>query len=309
MPRNSSVLITPPQAVTTARVLVFGDVLDDIIVAPVKRPMINTDTDAKIQHRAGGSAANTAAWLGTLGVRTDFIGRVGVGDVQRHTQLLANAGVAPHLSHAAGDHTGTVIIAVEGSARTMLTDRGASAGLQFDRITDELLQGAAAVHLTGYAVFESKSPVAYRKLVTRIRSAGALVSLDPASSGFISDYGPDAFLDLVEGADLFLPDLDEGRLLTGSKDPDVIVRTLAKRFGVVALCLPDGSAVAGRSTGKLVHSAPVASRFIDPIGAGDAFSAGFLSGWLHSPSLALASRQAVKAAALSLGVVGGRPSR
>ncbi|BDZ51804.1 sugar kinase [Frondihabitans sucicola] len=309
MPRTSPTLISLPKAETTSRVLVFGDVLDDIIVMPAKRPTTNTDTDARIRHRAGGSAANTAAWLGTLGIGTDFVGRVGVGDVQRHTQLLADAGVVPHLSHATSEHTGTVVITVEGAHRTMLTDRGASAGLVLDKITDELLRGVAAVHLTGYTVVTSRSPVAYRRLVSRIRAAGALVSIDPASSGFIADYGPQAFLDIVEGADLFFPSLDEGRLLSGEEEPEDVVRALAARFGVVALALPDGSSVAGRRTGKLVHSPPVASRFVDPIGVGDAFSAGFLCAWLQSPSLAMASRKGVKAAALALGVVGGRPAR
>lgn len=309
MSRPTPTLISVPKALTTSRVLVFGDVLDDIIVAPSKSPASNTDTDAKIQHRAGGAAANTAAWLGTLGIRTDFVGRVGVGDVQRHARLLSDAGVSPHLSHATSEHTGTVVITVDGVERGMLTDRGASAGLALDRITDELLDGVAAVHLTGYNLVQTRSPVAYRKLVARIRAAGALLSLDPASSGFISEFGPAAFLDLVEGADLFFPSLDEGQILTGEDDPEVIVRTLAERFGVVALVLPDGSSIAGRRTGKLVRSDAVATRFVDPIGIGDAYSAGFLCGWLHSPSLALASRKAVKVAALAMSVVGGRPSR
>jgi sugar/nucleoside kinase (ribokinase family) len=309
MPRPLAIPISRPSASTTSRVLVFGDVLDDIIVAPVKRPTPNTDTEARISHRAGGSAANTAAWLATFGVRTDFVGRVGVGDVQRHTQILANAGVTPHLSHAPSDHTGTVVITVDGSDRTMFTDRGASAGLGFERITDDFLRGVAAVHFTGYSVVQSRSPVAYRRLVSRIRAAGALVSIDPASSGFIAEYGPDAFLDLVEGADLFFPNLDEGRLLSRETEPEAIVRSLAQRFEVVALSLPDGSSLAGRRRGKVVHSAAAATRFVDPIGAGDAYDAGFLSAWLHSPSLALASRKAVKATALALAVVGGRPSR
>jgi sugar/nucleoside kinase (ribokinase family) len=165
------------------------------------------------------------------------------------------------------------------------------------------------VHVTGYTALQSRSPVAYRKLVGRIRAAGALLSLDPGSAGFIADYGAEAFLDLADGADFFFPNLDEGRILTGEDAPDDIVRALAARFGLVALWLPDGSAVAGRRTGKLVHSERVATRFVDPVGAGDAYSAGFLCGWLHSPSVAVASRRGVRVAALALAVVGGRPSR
>jgi sugar/nucleoside kinase (ribokinase family) len=298
-----------PGANPTPRILVFGDILDDIIVIPESEPTPNTDTVSRIQHRAGGSAANTAAWLGSQGAAVDFVGRVGVGDVERHSQLLANAGVTPLLAHDAHDSTGTVIITVDGPYRTMFTDRGASAGLSFDRISDELIEGVSIVHFTGYNIVHDRSSVAFRRLVARIRAAGALVSIDPASSGFIADYGADAFLDLVEGADLFFPNLDEGRLLTGLTDADEIVQALLPRFGVVAAPLPDRSAVAGRQGTKLAHAAPVAARLVDPIGAGDAYVAGFLSSWLSSSSVAIANRRGVKLMAQSFSVVGGRPLR
>lgn len=287
----------------------LGDVLDDIIVAPAKRLARGTDTVARVRHRAGGSAANTAAWLASQGVRVDFIGRVGAGDVQRHSQLLVDAGVEPHLAWSSAEITGTVVIVVDGSTRTMLTDRGASAELDFDALTDTLLHGASIVHVTGYSIVQERTPVAYRKLVSRVREAGALISVDPASSGFIADFGPAAFLDLVDGADLFFPSLDEGRLLTGLQEPDDIVHALAERFGAVALTLPTGGAVAGKQGAKLVHAAPASSRLVDPVGTGDGFSAGFLAGWLHSPSVALSTRRGTNTAARVRAVVGGRPSR
>jgi sugar/nucleoside kinase (ribokinase family) len=118
-----------------------------------------------------------------------------------------------------------------------------------------------------------------------------------------------AFLDLVDGADLFFPNLDEGRLLTGLTEPDEIVEALVPRFGVVAAPLPDGSAVAGRRGAKIVHAKPLQTRLVDGIGGGDAFVAGFLASWLVSPSVAIASRRGVKLMAQAFSVVGGRPSR
>ena len=54
-----------------ARIVVFGDVIDDVIATPsgVIRP--DTDTPATIERRGGGSAANTAAWLATTGMAVD----------------------------------------------------------------------------------------------------------------------------------------------------------------------------------------------------------------------------------------------
>ncbi len=38
---------------------------------------LGTDTFAPIQAVAGGSGANAAAWLASLGIETHFVGRVG----------------------------------------------------------------------------------------------------------------------------------------------------------------------------------------------------------------------------------------
>lgn len=291
------------------RVVVVGDVLDDIIVAPASRPLRGTDTPARIRHRAGGAAANTAAWLGSQGVRVDFLGRVGSGDLQRHSQLLADAGVSPLLSYSAREPTGTVIITLDGATGSMLTDRGASASFDLDELTDDIVDGSAVVHVTGYSIVNAPAPEAFARLAARVRAAGALLSVDPASSGFIAEYGAADFLELVAGADLFFPSLDEGRLLTGLAQPDEIVRALGQSFGTVALTLPDGGVVAGRRGAKLVHGAPATTRLVDPVGSGDAFSAGFIAGWLHSPSVALSARRGTKTAGLARAVVGGRPSR
>jgi sugar/nucleoside kinase (ribokinase family) len=312
-------VVTPPalrpsrslatQNADAPRVIVVGDVLDDIIVAPAGRALRGTDTTARIRHRAGGAAANTAAWLGAEGVRVDFLGRVGSGDEQRHAQLLVDAGVTPRLSSSPREPTGTVIITLDGGVGSMLTDRGASASLDLDSLTADILVGASVVHLTGYSIVHAPTAEAFSGLASRVRTAGALLSVDPASAGFIAEYGPAAFLELVAGSDLFFPSLDEGRLLTGLADPDEIVRELGRSVGVVALTLPDGGVVAGRRGAKIVHGAPAATRLVDPVGSGDAFSAGFIAGWLHSPSVALSARRGAKAAGLARAVVGGRPSR
>src|SRR5680860_1427004 len=53
------------------RIVVFGDVIDDIVVRPHGPVRPDTDTSASIRHRPGGSAANVAAWLGTIVVLID----------------------------------------------------------------------------------------------------------------------------------------------------------------------------------------------------------------------------------------------
>ncbi|NRD25222.1 carbohydrate kinase family protein [Frigoribacterium sp. VKM Ac-2836] len=288
-------------------VLVFGDVLDDIIVSPRAAEVSGSETAATIRHRAGGSAANTAAWLGSLGVDVSFVGRVGTADLRRHSQLLANAGVAPRLAYDAHDPTGTVVITVDGWSRTMFTDRGAGASLGPDDVPEDLVDGAGLVHFTGYTVAQSRSPVGLRRLVGRARAAGAFVSVAPGSASIVRRFGATAFLAAVQGADLFFPSDETARALTGLDESFAAAIALAERFGVVALVTEDGGAIVATQGLPPVVVDGVASRRVDSVGLVDAFSAGFIAAWPTSRSLTVAGRSGARAAARAAGVVGGRP--
>jgi sugar/nucleoside kinase (ribokinase family) len=62
---------------TPVRIVVAGDVVDDVI-AVVDQPLrANTDTPAQIKRTLGGSAANTAVWLANQGCSVDFFAESG----------------------------------------------------------------------------------------------------------------------------------------------------------------------------------------------------------------------------------------
>ena len=110
---------------TTVRVVVIGDLLYDMF-AKIEGPVaFGTDTFTPIHASPGGSGANAAAWLGTVGVGTHFVGRVG-DDVFGSALAgeLEGAGVEPHLVYDPSLETGKVFVLVDGSGeRTMITDR------------------------------------------------------------------------------------------------------------------------------------------------------------------------------------------
>ncbi len=140
---------------TEPRFVVIGDVFNDIVAIPRGPQRPNTDTAASIWPRPGGSGANTAAWLGVLGRRVDFVGVVGIDGREPHAAALRDAGVEPHLHVEPGVATGTIIVLVESDQRSMLTDRGAVALLRAEEVTDDLLAGAAVLHTSGYGVVGS----------------------------------------------------------------------------------------------------------------------------------------------------------
>jgi sugar/nucleoside kinase (ribokinase family) len=300
-------MVAPAMSEAPGRVVVFGDVIDDVIVTPTGAIRPDTDTPAGIERRGGGSAANMATWLASIGVPVDFVGRVGVLDLERHSRVLREAGVRPML---AADHvlpTGTIVILVDGQSRSMLTERGANAVVDPDSVSDAILDGASALHFTGYSLFDRTETAGFSRLIKRAHARGVHVSVDAASAGFLADFGPKRFLDAIAGADLLFPNLDEGRVLTELKDPTAIAEKLARKFPLVALTMgPAGVIVATRDGSMTVDVVP--AKTVDPTGAGDAFCAGFLSEWIVSGDARAAAEAGSKLAGRAVVVVGGRPA-
>lgn len=295
-----------PERSGSDRIIAFGDVIDDVVAMPYGAIRPDTDTAASIGFRAGGSAANTAAWLGSLGAKVDFVGVVGAYDFERHTGLLERAGVTSHLRAHPTLTTGTIVIIVEGEHRTMFTERGANTELDPVDVTTELLANASVLHLTGHSLLNSAGSEGFTALVARAKKAGARVSVDPGSAGFIADYGAEKFLAAISGAALLFPSLEEGRVLTGLTDPAEIVAKLAETFPTVVLTMGAGGVVIAHDGTTLTVPA-VNSPVVDPTGAGDAFCAGFLNEWMRSGDLARSASAGAKVASRAVGVIGGRP--
>ena len=78
------------------RVVVCGDVINDLLVKPLDGVTAGSDTPATILARPGGSAANQAAWMAHFGADVVFAGRAGARDAGYHRRELARAGVRAH---------------------------------------------------------------------------------------------------------------------------------------------------------------------------------------------------------------------
>ncbi len=280
--------------------------MDDIVVLPRGPIRADTDTNASIRQRPGGSASNVAAWLGASGAAVDFVGRVGRDERDRHVATFARYGVTARLDEDEELPTGAIVVIVEDEMRTMLTERGANARLTADAVGDALLDAASLVHLTGYTVFGSTDPAAVSRLIARAAERAVPVSVDPGSAGYLADFGVDRFLSIVDGATLFFPNLEEGRLLTGVDEPEAIVASLAERFPLVALTM-DTAGVVLLADGDVARVDAVPARIVDPTGAGDAFAAGFLAHWVTHRDALAAARSGAEAGARAVATIGARP--
>ncbi len=284
------------------KVLVIGDVIDDILVSPKGEIRIDTDTPASIAASPGGSGANFACWLASLGLEVNFVGRVGKSDLARQEQILKSYGVKPYLQTDENLQTGRIVILIDGQSRSFLTDRGANVALNLNAIPDELF--GEALYISGYSVFDQKVE-SVQQLISKARAKG-IVICDPGSAGYIADHSVHEFLNAVEGVDVLVPSLEEGRVLTAEDRPDVIAGQLARRFSLVALTLGNsGVQLAWGEQNQRVEAFDADT--VDATGAGDAFAAKFLFELLRLSDPVQAAVEANRFAAKAVTKMGGRP--
>lgn len=289
-------------------VLVVGDVITDIIVIPEGPLVRGSDRRAVIRSKPGGSAANLAVWLGSLGTRVSFAGRVAASDLDAQSAHFVARGVTPHLAADKVLPSGVLISIVDADGeRSFLTDRGANLNLSVTDLPATLLDGISVLAVSGYSFFADVPRAAVSALLEQARERKIATMVDPASVGFLREVGAQNFLRWTQGTGTIFANLDEATELTGSSDPNLQVQTLGRFYDRVVLKRgAAGAALGGRKGVALTLPAP-ASDVVDSTGAGDAFAAAFIAAELKGASSEMCLQAAIDAGSKAVATIGGQP--
>ncbi len=292
---------------SAGRVVVVGDVMTDVVVRPEGPLRRGSDRRAAIRLLPGGSGANQACWLAHFGASVRLAARVGASDRDRLAADLAGAGVEARLAADPDRPTGLLVALIDPDGeRSFLTDRGANDGLCAGDVAEDLLDGVVLVHLSGYALVAPGPRAAVLGFARRARARGAAVSIDPASTGFLAEIGPENFLAWTEGADFLFPNAEEAALLAGSPDPVEQGAVLGARYGTVVVKRGASGAEAHVHGRRHICPAPAAAA-LDATGAGDAFLGAYLAAHLSGFDTARCLERAIAAGTAITAVVGARP--
>ena len=267
-------------------------------VAGEKGGMVLVDDEDIVQllHRIGdryammpgGAAANTTLGAQRLGLRTTYLGKIG-GDITAehyHANFTAAGGDGSRFKRATLPNGRCLSMVTPDGQRTMRTHLGAAMTLHPDEVTAADFKGCRHAHIEGYLLF---NPALADKVMRTARAAGCTISLDLASFEVVNVARDWIFAQLKEGVHVVFANEDEAKaLFQRDHDYDAYAKELATFGGVAAVKMgKDGAWIARGDDLHRIFPVTV-DRVVDTTGAGDAWAAGFLYGYLRGKSLALA---------------------
>jgi sugar/nucleoside kinase (ribokinase family) len=282
--------------------VVLGDLMLDVVLAPERSLETGTDVPGRVTLTQGGSAANTARWLGRLGARTTLIAAVGRDAAGRSlVESVRSDGVMPRVRRVPGVRTGRIgVLVAPGGERSFVADRAAADQLRPEDLSPGWFGGADALHLPAYSLLGEPLGLAGRRAVALARANGVLVSVDLASIAPLLAQGRRAARSLVAevAPDLLFATASEAEALLGRSAVEGLLE-----FAPMAVVKrgPKGATVLA-TEGERSLRFEVATQHVqalDTTGAGDAFDAGFLVGWFAARAAGRSVPAALQRAALA----------
>ncbi|MEO6533489.1 MAG: sugar kinase [Pseudolysinimonas sp.] len=242
----------------------------------------------QVTLRTAGAEVNVARTLAHLGNRVAWVGALGADPLgDRIVADLSASGVdVSYVTRDVSAPTGLYLKDTDPSrATSMYYYRRNSAASKMDASVIRDLPGRRVLHLTGITAAISDGGLRLARAAVSARRDDSLVSFDVNFRPALWQ-GRDATVVLAElanAADVVFVGLDEAGDLWGTGTLESI-RALLPAPTAVIVKDGDVGATAMLSSGESIFEAAPRIEVIEPVGAGDAFAAGYLHGLIAGSS-------------------------
>ena len=233
---------------------------------------------------SGGSAANTAYGLASLGGKAGFIGKISadrLGDSFSHDLDSVGVKFFPGVTCETEDTGRCLIVVTPDGNRTMNTFLGAASLLDAADISKTAVQSAAVVFLEGYLFDKDAAKEAFRTAAEYAHAAGRKVALTLSDSFCVDRHRAD-FLALVKNdIDILFSNEDELKALYQVDSINDGLHQLRDNCEFAAVTRNEhGSVVIDGDEVVIIDAEPVES-VVDATCAGDMYAAGFIYGFVR----------------------------
>ncbi|MHB8262186.1 MAG: adenosine kinase [Acidimicrobiales bacterium] len=274
----------------------------------------------------GGSAANTAIGLASLGAKSAFIGKVAddrMGSlfaqsmkahgvdffpvVARHESARAELPVEQADGRNAA--TGTcIVLATPDSERTMATNLGVASTLQEGEIDLDLATASDVFYVEAYLWDVISARSAIKDAMAAARQAGAKVAFSLSDKSCVVRHRAELLQLVSSQVDLLFGNEDEFTTLYAVPDIAHATDEAAAEGITAALTRGAKGSLVVSPAGQIfeIDAAPVET-VVDTTGAGDLYAAGFLYGFTHDMTLADSAKLASVCAAEAVSHLGSTP--
>jgi 2-dehydro-3-deoxygluconokinase len=279
------------------------------------------------RHIAG-AEANVAVGLARLGHAVAYIGRVG-GDGFGTAILRALRGEGIDVRHLTIDDSARTGVMFRErrvlGAMDVVYHRAGSAGSRLTpedvvrAVDDGVFEGIRWLHLTGITpALSDTARAATTRALEEGRRTGATVSLDVNMRRRLwsDEQAAPLLRDLASRVDVVFGSTDELALIAGAdldSEPEQLVAAVAATGPrTVVVKLGRDGALGRDGETSLAEPGIAVTDVVDPVGAGDAFCAGFIAGRLDGVDLTTALRMGNACGALAVAASGdqsGLPDR
>lgn len=260
---------------------------------------------------SGGSAANVAVGIASLGGRAAFVGRVAEDEHGRiFRRQIRQIGVTFETLPVTGADSETahsLILVTPDGKRTMLTYLGCSADLHIGPTAVKSIRNARVVYLEGYLYDSPNSKAAAENAARLAKASGKLLSFCVPDAFCVNRHRAD-FLNLIRSnIDVLFANEEEILSLYQTDRFEDAVRHVSRDTNLAILTLGDRGSIIVSKGVPVPMPAETQRKVIDATGAGDMFAAGFLFAMLRGAEFQQAARMGSFAAAEIISFMGARP--
>jgi ribokinase len=236
----------------------------------------------------GGDAANAAVTFARQGFKTGFVGKLSADmyGVQITHALKKEKIVLLSKSYSKTPSDTSVILLSPTGERTILVSRGVSNDFSARDIGTQKAKW-------WYIAPGRTSPTIILNLIKRLKKEGSKIAFNP--SGYYIEHELEVVKKICSVSDVVIANREEGAKITG-KSYDKI-RDIFKAFDALVpgvAVLTDGARGTHASDGRNIYRVGLfkEKKLVDRTGAGDAFGAGFVCGFIQKNDIGYALRLA-----------------